>query len=724
MLRCVVCVSLLIGLNSLYAQESAWDNNLTDKLSSRMQSFVTEGQISGAVGLVMQDQVQHVTITGLADIATKRPMARDTIFRVASMTKLVTATGLMQLVSGGRIGLDDPVSKYIPTFRNAKLQDGTVVPDVTVRQVLTHTAGLANNSGLNGERTLAAEVDALGARPLQFVPGTKWQYSSGLTVAGRLIEIVSGQPYDEYLRKQIFEPLGVKDTAFQLTESQAQRLATTYKPGTRPGELVAVEIPDPRVARLPNPSGGLYSTADDMAKFYGAVLAALRGHETPIDGLTSFAKAMVTPQTGELVTGFTPGNAWGLGWCVLQQPQGVTRLLFPGTCGHGGAWGTQGWIDVRRNMVLLLLIQRTEFGNSDGSDVRDAFNEATLTSYRGHASESAVRRDFLAYTATVELRLGTTSAVVCPEAGGRVLTYSIEGQNMLLLDDRERDWVPGNPAAISAGRFDVGPELVTPPHPVLWSGPWTAEITGPAAVRLVSARDAATGLQLMRDFELQNSAPADATADTAAAHVDTASPRFRGATLVCRQTMMNVGTSPVETCHWGRSFSPGGGICLIPLGTHPSRFPARYVMYEEGTLLNVRNTDPLIRERDGFLEILGPPRKPKLGFDSYAGWLGYLMPGNHLLIKRFPTYPDRVYNEVAGLTVSVWYPQSGAVIELEPIGPRERLAPGQVATFTESWSVAEYPYPATDSRIDLPALRKLVEGTTAGTSANTQNVQP
>jgi hypothetical protein len=132
-------------------------------------------------------------------------------------------------------------------------------------------------------------------------------------------------------------------------------------------------------------------------------------------------------------------------------------------------------------------------------------------------------------------------------------------------------------------------------------------------------------------------------------------------------------------------------------------------MYEEGAVVNVRNTDEKIRERDGFLEILAPPRKPKLGFDSYAGWLGYLMPGNRLFVKRFPTWPDRVYNEAAGLTLSVWYPQSGGMIELEPIGPRERLLPGQVASFTEEWSVAEFPFPEGDALINLKALRALVE---------------
>jgi len=131
-------------------------------------------------------------------------------------------------------------------------------------------------------------------------------------------------------------------------------------------------------------------------------------------------------------------------------------------------------------------------------------------------------------------------------------------------------------------------------------------------------------------------------------------------------------------------------------------------MYEEGAVINVKTKDGNIRERDGFLEVLAPPRKPKLGFDSYAGWLAYAMPNNTVFVKRFATYPDRVYNEAAGLTVSVWYPPS-KMIELEPIGPRERLEPGESASFTEDWWLLPHPFPKEGQRIDLKALSEQVE---------------
>jgi hypothetical protein len=287
------------------------------------------------------------------------------------------------------------------------------------------------------------------------------------------------------------------------------------------------------------------------------------------------------------------------------------------------------------------------------------------------------------YAEAIELARGKARAVLCPEAGGRVLEFSVGGKQALWFDEQERKRQPGQAPPLSAGRFDFGPELVTPAHPKIWSGQWNAAITGDSSARLTSQRDEASGVQLVRDFEL-----ADAGA------------------LVCQQTITNISQQTREVCHWGRSFSPGGGLCLVPLAGH-SRFPGKYAMYEDSAIINVRNTDQRIRERDGFLEILGPPRKPKLGFDSYAGWLAYLMPGDRLFVKRFQTFPDRVYNEAAGLTLSVWYPE-GERIELEPIGPRERLAPGESASFTETWYLLSHPFPQPGRSIDLPKLREQV----------------
>lgn len=296
--------------------------------------------------------------------------------------------------------------------------------------------------------------------------------------------------------------------------------------------------------------------------------------------------------------------------------------------------------------------------------------------------QAATIVSFHGYPNCIELRNETTRVVLGPE-GGRVLEYSLQGENALYLEEAEtgKPHEPGRPAAMTAGRFDIGPEKIIPPHPQLWSGTWTGEITGPRSARLTSPREEKIGTQLVRTFSL---------AET-------------GSDLSCTQSIKNIGQQPTEWCHWSRTFARGNGICLIPL-TAPSRFPNGYVMYEDGDRINIRPSDPNIRQRDGFLEIAGVPKYPKLGMDSTAGWFAYLMKNNLLFIKRFAAYPDRVYNEAAGLTVSIWYPEDRRV-ELEPIGPRERLMPGQTASFTEEWRLLPFPFP-TQGQADLTKIRE------------------
>ncbi len=314
---------------------------------------------------------------------------------------------------------------------------------------------------------------------------------------------------------------------------------------------------------------------------------------------------------------------------------------------------------------------------------------AALPSFADEPSAKVVT--YHGYAKAVEMKLGTTRVVLCPEVGGRVLEFSVNGKDAMYLDTAERAWRPGKPAPASAGRFDYGPELTVVAHQKVWSGEWTADV-GPNAVTLTSPRDDAGGIRVVREFRFLR-------------HGESVG-------LACKQTLTNVSKETREVCHWGRSFSPGGGICVIPLGDRPSRFPSKYAMYEEGAVINVRAKDDNIRVRDGFLEILAPPRKPKLGFDTYGGWLAYAMPNDTLFVKRYRAYPDRVYNEAAGLTLSVWYPP-GARIELEPIGPRERLKPGESASFTEEWWLLTHPFPKKGEQLDLGVLAAQVARETA-----------
>jgi hypothetical protein len=308
---------------------------------------------------------------------------------------------------------------------------------------------------------------------------------------------------------------------------------------------------------------------------------------------------------------------------------------------------------------------------------------ATVSARSAGAAEKFAgtgRIDFFGYTDCVLLENATTRVVLCHQAGGRVLEYSLHGKNSMWLDPAQQGWVFKTGGATinpCGGRLDIGPELIIPPRSQLWLGVWTAEITGPRSARLTSEKDSSTGVQLIREFKLD----------------------AEGSRLWCTQIIRNVSTRTTSWCHWSRTLALGGGIGIVPLTT-PSKFPQGYVRYDPGTLINPRPRDPNIRTRDGFLEIVAAPQHPKLGMDSHAGWFAYLMRNDVLFVKRFPTYPDRVYNEVAGLTISIWYDRDVRT-ELEPIGPQETLAPGATSSFTEEWELVPFPFPKSGEPVDL-----------------------
>jgi hypothetical protein len=304
------------------------------------------------------------------------------------------------------------------------------------------------------------------------------------------------------------------------------------------------------------------------------------------------------------------------------------------------------------------------------------------------AEEGTGFMDFHGYARCPRIENGDTRVTFGPHCGGRVLEYAWRGTNVLHLNPAQAGWLyaPGKaPIDPMGGRFDIGPEHTIPRHPTLWLEAWSAELTGPRAVRMTSRPDPATGVQLIRDFALA------ATSSC----------------LTVRQTIRNVTADTLHWCHWSRTLAVGNGIAIVPL-TPPSRFPKHYLMYGPGPVMNYQPEDPSIRVRDGCLEIIGPPAQPKLGMDSSAGWLAYLTRANILFLKRFPVYPDRVYNEMAALTVSIYY-LDDVMCELEPIGPRETLRPGESASFTEEWWLFPFPFPSAGAAPDLKAVRVFVQ---------------
>ncbi|HQX50768.1 MAG TPA: serine hydrolase domain-containing protein [Planctomycetaceae bacterium] len=351
--------------------ESGLDASALKKIDARMQEFVDQKQASGVVTLVARrGRVVHLGAVGKADVASGRDMTPDTVFAIASMTKPITAASVMILLDEGKLQLDDPISKYIPAFKDTKLAGGTAPKrEITIRDCLRHTNGLVSDQRNTG--TLAETAEKLAKTELAFEPGSKWQYGPGLSVAGRVVEIVSGNPFDQFLAERIFTPLEMTQTSFHPTEEQLKRLALLYQPTADKKDIERANhwLYEVTADTSPNPSGGLYSTAGDLVRFYQMVLNG--GDHNGKRILSADAvKQMTSLQTDDLATGFTPGNGWGLGFCLVRQPQGATDALSPGSYGHGGAFGTQGWIDPTQEMIFVLLIARQNFGNGDGSDLR------------------------------------------------------------------------------------------------------------------------------------------------------------------------------------------------------------------------------------------------------------------------------------------------------------------------------------------------------------------
>jgi CubicO group peptidase (beta-lactamase class C family) len=373
---CLVAIALIVS--PIRAEPAA-----PSPVGERLRSFVDQKEVAGAVLLVAtRDGVKSVDVVGQADVEKNVPMREDTIFWIASMTKPVTATAIMMLQDEGKLSVEDPVAKYVPALGGLKTKDGKPA-NLTLRHLLTHTSGMgeATPQESKAAETLADLIPAFAGKPVQFEPGTKWQYcQSGINTLGRIVEVVSGKDLETFFQDRLFRPLGMKDTTFYPTKQQAARIATSYrKNGERlePAGVFVLEGKDVTSRdRYPAANGGLYSTAADYARFCRMVL-----NGGLLDGKKYVSpeavKQMTSVQTPDAIaTGFTPGNGWGLGWCVVRQPQGVSAVLSPGTFGHGGAYGTQAWIDPRRGVVYLLMTQRANFPNSDASDVRKAFQEA------------------------------------------------------------------------------------------------------------------------------------------------------------------------------------------------------------------------------------------------------------------------------------------------------------------------------------------------------------
>jgi CubicO group peptidase (beta-lactamase class C family) len=387
--RSHVSLGLLVLIAAgLLARAENVDSARLAKIPARMAEFVEHGDIAGAVTVVgRKEGILSIEAVGRRNLEKNEPMTKDTLFRIASMTKPITAVGIMILADEGKLKIDDPVEKHLPEFRGQMLV-AKRTPDevtlkkptrpITIRDLLTHTSGLPGGMppGLSDlyvkrNHTLAEAVMAFSQRPLDFEPGSRWAYcNAGIDTLGRVIEVVSGQRYEDFLQKRIFDPLGMTDTTFYPTKAQRARVAVNYD--RKNGKLVPASNPIIALAenaRYPIPAGGLYSTGADLSKFYRMMLGRGTYDKTRILSAESVAE-MTKVQTGDLKAAFTPGMGFGLGWGVVRTPEGVTAMLSSGSYGHGGAFGTQAWIDPHKDLFMVLLIQRAGLPNSDASDMR------------------------------------------------------------------------------------------------------------------------------------------------------------------------------------------------------------------------------------------------------------------------------------------------------------------------------------------------------------------
>ena len=386
----------LIGFAILHAappadntSKAGMDPELLARVPARMKAFVEKGTIPGAVTLVQRHgALASIEAVGYQDLESKQPMKTDTIFRIASMTKPFTAVGIMILMEEGRVSLGDAVEKYLPDFKNMwviESREGDKNGDtkrtlrrpsrpVTLRDLLTHTSGMygmppetLDEAIARKTRTLADVVTLASQKPLDFDPGTKWQYSNlGIATLGRIIEVVADQPYEKFIESRIFQPLGMKDSFFFLPADRQHRLATVYI--LDKGKLKKADWDfSGNGAKYPFPEGGMYSTALDLASFYQMMLNGGAYNGKRILSRAT-AEMMTEVHTGELQAGHSPGMGYGLAWSVVRTADGTLPLTSIGAYGHGGAFGTYGWVDPKKDLVGVFLVQQP-----DVSTERSAF---------------------------------------------------------------------------------------------------------------------------------------------------------------------------------------------------------------------------------------------------------------------------------------------------------------------------------------------------------------
>lgn len=356
------------------------------RVASALKPFVDDHVLAGAVTLVAnKDKVLSLETIGYADVAKKKPMRADDVFWIASMSKAMTAAALMVLVDEGKVNVDDPVEKYLPGFKGQMVvaeKDGEHVllkrPNhpITVKNVLTHTSGLPFRTAIETPTLdtlpLAVAVRSYAMSPLEFQPDTKYQYANaGINTAGRIIEVVSGMAYEDFLDQRLFKPLGMKDTTFWPNPAQIKRIAKSYKGNKDKTDIEETTVTQLRYplndrTRYPMPAGGLFSTAIDTAHFCQMLLngGTFNGQRILSEAAV---KQMTSSQTGDLPQGY------GFGLSTEKKPGG--------SFGHGGAYSTDMHIYPQQGLVTVFMVQNAGWRNDEGKKILPTFQKAALETF-------------------------------------------------------------------------------------------------------------------------------------------------------------------------------------------------------------------------------------------------------------------------------------------------------------------------------------------------------
>jgi CubicO group peptidase (beta-lactamase class C family) len=372
-----------------------------DPIASYLQPLVDNHTIAGEVTVVAtKDGTVYRKALGYSDLGAKVPMPENALFWIASVSKPLTATALMMLVDEGKVSLNDPVEKYLPEFKGQMVKEAVtsggqtttkLVPanhPILVREILSHTSGLAFRSaaqpvpGALDLLSLKDQVRSFGADPLLYQPDTDYRYSNeGLDTAARIIEVVSGEPYERFMQERLFDPLGMKDTTFWPNEEQIARLAQSYKLDAQTKDLLKVNIDqltyplNDRAHRFPMPAGGLFSTADDLGKFCRMIL---NGGE--LDGRRYLSASALHDMTSRENRGLGK-TEYGFGWAIEKDG-----------FGHGGAYKNDIDIDTATGRVLVFMVQQDgPWGTKDGDAMLPRLKQLANAMVAGQEGAEAAR---------------------------------------------------------------------------------------------------------------------------------------------------------------------------------------------------------------------------------------------------------------------------------------------------------------------------------------------